>query len=173
VFDARGIFHNDEKKLFVWLNEEDHMRIVSMQKGDNIVEVVERFIFACNQVQTVLKSKGYDFMWNQHLGYILTCPSNLGTGLRAGAMMQIPYLSSKPYFKDLVRAMELQARGGRGVDSAAVGGLYDISNKDRIGKGEVDLCNALIEGLAQLVKWETMADDGEEQEAENQEKMAS
>jgi hypothetical protein len=47
-----------------------------------------------------------------------------------------------------------------GVDSDSTGGIWDVSNADRIGKGEVDLCNVLIEGLALLVKWEWMYDSG-------------
>merc|ERR1719436_838717 len=164
--DARGIFHNESSNLFVWLNEEDHMRIVSMQKGDNMKEVVARFILACNQVQKVLKNEGYDFMHSDHLGYILTCPSNLGTGLRAGSMMLIPNLSTHPKFKSLVKAMGLQARGGRGIDSAAVGGKYDISNSDRIGRGEVDLVNIMINGCSKFVRWEMALEQGKDIEAE-------
>merc|ERR1711998_269050 len=76
--DARGIFHNDAKNLFVWVSEEDHMRIVSMEKGDNIKAIFTRFANATKAIQESLKGDGYDFMHNDHLGFILTCPSNLG-----------------------------------------------------------------------------------------------
>merc|ERR1712126_353680 len=97
--DARGIFHNEAANCFVWVNEEDQMRIVSMQKGDNIQEVFGRFVNLCDGVQKVLKAEGGDFMWNAHLGYILTCPSNLGTGLRAGSLVKIPLVSARKDFK--------------------------------------------------------------------------
>lgn len=87
-------------------------------------------------------------MHNDHHGFVLTCPSNLGTGLRAGCMAMLPKLSSRPDWKDLLGKMKLQARGTGGVDSASTGGTWDVSNADRIGKGEVDLCNILIEGMA-------------------------
>jgi creatine kinase len=58
-------------------------------------------------------------MHNEHLGFILTCPSNLGTGLRAGAMIKIPLLSARKDFKEICGRLGLQARGGGGVDSAA------------------------------------------------------
>ena len=80
--DARGIFHNNDENLFVWVNEEDQMRIVSMEKGDNVKRIIERFAKATSTIQECLKNEGYDFMHNDHLGWILTCPSNLGTGLR-------------------------------------------------------------------------------------------
>ena len=99
-------------------------------------------------------------MHDKHLGWVLTCPSNLGTGLRAGTMVMLPKLSARPDFKKLLGCMKLQARGTGGVDSGSTGGTWDISNADRIGTGEVDLVNTLIEGAAQLVKWETILDAG-------------
>lgn len=158
--DGRGIFHNNEENFFVWINEEDHMRIISMQKGDNIKQIFARFATACNEVENVLKAEGYEFMHNDHLGYILTCPSNLGTGLRAGAMIKLPLLSKRKDFKDVARSMGLQVRGRRGVDSASEGGIFDISNADRLGKSEVTLVNCFIEGAAKMIKWEGMLENG-------------
>merc|ERR1739848_234448 len=85
--DARGIFHNDAENFFVWVNEEDQMRIVSMEKGDNIRAIFQRFCDATKAVQESLEADGYG-MHNEHLGFILTCPSNLGTGLLAGCMVK-------------------------------------------------------------------------------------
>merc|ERR1712028_29037 len=154
--DGRGVFHNTAKNLFVWVGEEDHLRIVSMQgdrgtpshAGKQIKEVTARF------------------MRDDHLGWVLTCPSNLGTGLRAGTMVKLPHVSGRSDWKKLCGVMGLQARGTGGVDSASTGGTWDVSNADRIGKGEVDLVNILIEGAAQLVKWETMYDNGQGAQAE-------
>jgi len=159
--DARGIFHNDAENFFVWVNEEDQMRIVSMEKGDNINAIFNRFCNATKAVQECLKGEGYDFMHNDHLGFILTCPSNLGTGLRAGAMVKVPLFSARADFKDVLKAMRLQARGTAGVDSASTGGTWDISNSDRLGMSEVQLCNLFIEGLAQVIKWEKQLEAGE------------
>jgi len=172
--DGRGVFHNDGKNLFVWVGEEDHLRIVSMQgdrkkctpEGKQIKEVTARFMRACTEVEKVLKANGSAFMHNDHLGWVLTCPSNLGTGLRAGTMVMLPKMSARDDWKPLLKAMKLQARGTGGVDSASTGGTWDVSNADRIGAGEVDLVNVLIEGAAQLVKWETALDKGEDPSAE-------
>jgi creatine kinase len=166
--DGRGVFHNDAKSLFVWVNEEDHLRIVSMQgsrekctpEGKAIAEVTKRFMRACVEVQQVLKAEGSDFMHNPRLGWVLTCPSNLGTGLRAGTMVKLPLLSARPDFKKFLGKMSLQSRGTGGVDSASTGGTWDISNSDRIGKGEIDLVNILILGAQKLVKWENMLESG-------------
>jgi creatine kinase len=164
--DARGIFHNNDENLFVWVNEEDQMRIVSMEKGDNVKRIIERFAKATSTIQTCLKAEGYDFMHSDHLGWILTCPSNLGTGLRAGAMVKVPLVSGRKDFKNLLGRMGLQARGTAGVDSASTGGTWDISNADRLGKSEIELVNIFIEGVAQIIRWEQALEKGENIEAE-------
>merc|ERR1712199_69873 len=135
-------------------------------EGKQIKEVTARFMRACDEVQKVLKAEGSDFMHNDHLGWVLTCPSNLGTGLRAGTMVKLEKLSAREDFKKLCGALGLQSRGTGGVDSASTGGTWDVSNADRIGKGEVDLVNILIEGAAQLVKWETLYDNGKGSQAD-------
>ena len=55
--------------------------------------VFDRFCRGLNEVERLIKRQGHEFMWNEHLGYILTCPSNLGTGLRAGVHVKLPLLS--------------------------------------------------------------------------------
>ena len=160
--DARGIFANDEKTFLVWCNEEDHMRIISMQMGANIKQVFTRFCTAVGQVEKVVKAEGYDFMHNDHLGYILTCPSNLGTGLRASVMIKVPLLSKEANFKDIMADMKLQARGGAGVDSLEnPDGIFDISNADRIGFSEVELVNTMIEGCCKVIELEQKLERGE------------
>jgi len=160
--DARGIFHNESKNFFVWVNEEDQMRIVSMEKGDDIKGIISRFSLGTAQIQKVLKESGHDFMHSEHLGWILTCPSNLGTGLRAGTMVKIPKFSARADFKAVMGKMGLQARGTGGVDSASKGGTWDISNADRLGKSEVQLVNIFIEGVAQIIRWEQALEKDED-----------
>ena len=91
--DARGIWHNNKKNFLVWVNEEDHTRLISMQKGGNMKEVFDRFCNGLKSVEDQIENVGEGFMWNKHLGYILTCPSNLGTGLRAGVHIKLPNLA--------------------------------------------------------------------------------
>merc|ERR1712060_781916 len=62
--DARGIYHNDAENFFVWVNEEDQVRIISMEKGDNIRAIFQRFANATATIQKILKEEGSDFMHN-------------------------------------------------------------------------------------------------------------
>merc|ERR1719198_2881555 len=81
-------------------------------------------------------------------------------------MVKLEKLSTRPDFKKFLGKMGLQARGTGGVDSASTGGTWDISNADRIGTGEVELCNILIKGATQLVEWEHTLEEGGNVDAE-------
>lgn len=159
--DARGIFHNQDKTFLVWVNEEDHMRCISMQDGGNVKEVFARWANAINSVEESLNKAGYKYAYNDHLGYITTCPSNVGTGLRASVMLKLPKLYKKMgvhALEEMVDAMGLQARGGRGEHSPpGPNGEFDISNKGRIGASEVELVQRMIDGVDKLIDMEEKA----------------
>ncbi|CAH1792978.1 unnamed protein product [Owenia fusiformis] len=159
--DGRGIWHNSAKNFLVWINEEDHYRVISMQKGGNFGEVFTRFCNGINMVEAAIKSKGKEFMWNEHLGYVLTCPSNLGTGLRAGVHLRIPKLSTDARLDEILDKLRLQKRGTGGVDTATTGDTFDISNADRLGFSEVELVQFVIDGVNLMIDMEKRLEKGE------------
>lgn len=159
--DARGIWHNDAKNFLVWINEEDHYRVISMEKSGNMRSVFQRFCDGINKVEGLIKNDGYEFMWNEHLGYVLTCPSNLGTGLRGGVHVKLHKLSTHEKFDDILKTLRLQKRGTGGVDTAAEGGVFDISNADRLGFSEVELVQGVVDGVNLLIEMEKALEKGE------------
>jgi len=88
--EGRGIFHNDDKTFLVWVNEEDQLRIISMQPGSDIRQVFERLSRAATEIEKIAK-----FAQDDHLGYITSCPTNLGTGLRASVHIKLPKLGKE------------------------------------------------------------------------------
>merc|ERR1719230_835792 len=139
----------------VWVNEEDHLRIISMQKGKDAHAVFARFANLTNAVQGACKAAGRDFSVSEMYGNLLSCPSNFGTGLRASMMIKIPRASKQPNFLAWCAERRLQARGSGGFASAAKDdGVWDISNVDRMGKDEVTLVNEMIKGVTELIQWE-------------------
>ncbi|NXC89501.1 KCRU kinase, partial [Cercotrichas coryphoeus] len=160
--DARGIWHNHQKTFLIWINEEDHTRVISMEKGGNMKRVFERFCRGLKEVERLIQERGWEFMWNERLGYILTCPSNLGTGLRAGVHIKLPLLSKDSRFPKILENLRLQKRGTGGVDTAAVGGVFDISNLDRLGKSEVELVQLVIDGVNYLIDCERRLEKGQD-----------
>ena len=88
--EGRGIFHNNEKTFLVWVNEEDQLRIISMQQGADIGAVFTRLSKAAAKIEQVAQ-----FAHDDHLGYITSCPTNLGTALRASVHIALPKLGAQ------------------------------------------------------------------------------
>jgi creatine kinase len=165
----RGIFHNDAQTALCWVNEEDHCRIISMELGGNIPSVFERFCGLSNALKASAEANGTKLMWNEKLGFLGTCPSNLGTGLRASVMAVLPNFNKlfesdneedKHLLDEVCDAYDLQPRGSAGEHSAAVGGKFDISNKQRLGFSEVQLVQKMIDGVSKVIEYEKMLGAG-------------
>merc|ERR1719223_1949215 len=158
--ESRGIFHNDEKTFLVWVNEEDNMRIISMQQGSDVKQVFDRLARGIASVEKEVKGMGYSFAHNDHLGYIHSCPTNCGTGMRASVHAKLPNVGKHPDFKKWCNKLRLQPRGIHGEHSETDGGIYDLSNKERLGKSEVELVQTMIDGVAKLIEIEKALEAG-------------
>ena len=146
----RGIFHNTDKTFLVWVNEEDQLRIISMQKGGDIKEVFTRLINAIKHLEKTMA-----FSFSKHLGYITSCPTNLGTAMRASVHIAVPKLAEDmDKFKEITDKYHLQIRGTDGEHSKSTGGIYDISNKRRLGVTEVQCVQDMYDGVVELIKIE-------------------
>merc|ERR1711962_244762 len=153
--EGRGIFHNDKKTFLIWVNEEDQLRIISMQMGGNVKEVFERLAKGIKTVgDSVMKESGKDFCLDERYGYIHSCPTNLGTGMRASVQIDLPGWTQHGLAKLQARCEELhlQPRGTRGESGGQTGFTYDISNKHRLGYSEVQLVQKMIDGVNKLWK---------------------
>ena len=148
--EGRGIFHNQDKSFLVWVNEEDHLRLISMQPGGDIKAVFMRLVEVLNRLESTLK-----FSQNSRLGYISSCPTNLGTAMRASVHIRLPKLSQqRQHIERITQEYELQIRGIHGEHSESVSGIFDISNKRRLGITEVECIQALYEGVKTLIEAE-------------------
>ena len=151
---GRGIFHNKEKTFLIWVNEEDQLRIISMQKGGDVKQVFTRLAKGIQCVkECVKKESGKDFCLDKKYGYIHSCPTNLGTGMRASVHVDLPAWTDKAGVERLQARCEelhLQPRGTRGESGGQTGNTYDISNKHRLGYSEVELVQKMIDGVNAL-----------------------
>ncbi len=149
---GRGIFYTKDKKFLVWVNEEDHLRIISMQQGGGLATVYERLRIAVAHIGERLQ-----FARSNRLGYLSSCPTNLGTTMRASVHIRLPQLSRREDFLTLCNEMQLSVRGVHGEHSDSEDGVWDISNKQRLGITEVDCIQILHDGLEKLLQLEESA----------------
>jgi len=153
--EGRGIFHNKDKTFLTWVNEEDQLRIISMQKGGDVRGVFDRLARGIKAVGDSVKAEsGKDFMLDSKYGYIHSCPTNLGTGMRASVHIDLPgYTKLGPkVLAARCEELHLQPRGTRGESGGQTGVTYDISNKHRLGYSEVELVQKMIDGVNILFK---------------------
>ncbi|XP_045449392.1 arginine kinase [Melitaea cinxia] len=147
---GRGIYHNENKTFLVWCNEEDHLRIISMQMGGDLKQVYKRLVTAVNDIE-----KRIPFSHNDRLGFLTFCPTNLGTTVRASVHIKLPKLAAdKAKLEEVAAKYHLQVRGTRGEHTEAEGGVYDISNKRRMGLTEYEAVKEMYDGIAELIKIE-------------------
>jgi len=145
--EGRGIYHNHNKTFLVWVNEEDELRIISMQQGGDIKEVFTRLVNAIRSIETKVP-----FSYSEHLGYITSCPTNLGTAMRASVHIALPKLAGDmEAFKAITDKYHLQIRGIHGEHSESEGGIYDISNRRRLGITEVEAVQDMVDGVVVLI----------------------
>ncbi len=149
--EGRGIYHNDDKTFLVWVNEEDQLRIISMQPGGDIKKVFTRLAHAVRSLE-----KRLVFAFDERLGYIASCPTNLGTAMRASVHIKLPKLSRNiKALESITDRHHLQIRGVHGEHSGSEGGIYDISNRRRLGITEVEAVQNMHDGVAELIATES------------------
>lgn len=156
---GRGIFHNNDKTFLLWLNEGDHLRIISMEQGGDVKSVFSRLARGVAAIEKGVKKitgKEEAFIHDKHLGMVTCCPSNLGTGLRGGVHIVLPALFKNKGLKELdtkVREMGCQVRGTYGEHTEIID-TCDVSNFHRIGRPEYELVQNMIDCVNTLVKME-------------------
>merc|ERR1712077_171142 len=151
--EGRGIYHNEEKTFLTWVNEEDQLRIISMQQGGDVRGVFERLARGIKAVGDSVKDEsGKEFLLDSRLGYLHSCPTNLGTGMRASVHIDLPGWTKEGLdaLKKRCESLALQPRGTRGESGGQTGITYDISNKHRLGYSEVQLVQTMIDGVNTL-----------------------
>jgi len=147
---GRGIYHNAAKTFLVWVNEEDHLRIISMQKGGDLKTVFGRLVQGVRSIEAKVP-----FSRDDRLGFLTFCPTNLGTTIRASVHIKLPKLAAdRKKLEEVAGRYNLQVRGTSGEHTESVGGVYDISNKRRLGLTEYQAVREMQDGILELIKIE-------------------
>ena len=152
---GRGIFITKAEDFLLWLNEGDHLRIISMEAGGDVRRVFKRLGLGIAAIEESLKKlakRENVFMSDETLGMITCCPSNLGTAMRGSVHILVPKLISKmglDGIDKIARQMNCQARGSSGEHSKVVDRV-DISNWRRLGFCEYVLVEDMIKCVNKL-----------------------
>merc|ERR1711871_1772161 len=157
---GRGVYISEDKGFIIWVGEEDHLRIMCMKKGTILNEVFDRLKGALDVVNGI---EGLEFAMSPDYGVVTSCPTNLGTGMRASLHIQLPNLTSDgtdAAAKAIAKPLGLSVRG-LGGEHTPIGadGTVDISPSARFCIKEAEIITALYKGIEQLKKHEDMEND--------------
>ena len=145
------ILNNDES-LCVMINEEDHLRIQSILPGLQL----ETTYKMCNDFEEKLGEK-VQYAFDEQLGYLTSCPTNIGTGLRVSAMMHLPGLAESGMMKKILEAcakMGVAIRGVYGENTEASGNIFQISNQVTLGHSEEEIIENILHIINQIMEKE-------------------
>ncbi len=149
---GRGCWQSEDKQCIIWFGEEDQLRIMCMKKGFLLNEVFDRLN---KMLEVVSGIEGIEFATDENYGFVTSCPSNLGTGMRASVHVKIPNLTSDgtdAKAKEVCSPLGLSVRG-TGGEHTPIGadGTVDISPRARLFIKEAEIIEKLYKGIELLM----------------------
>lgn len=143
---------DNKETVSIMINEEDHIRLQCITSGFNLEEAYD----TADKLDNLLE-ESLDFAFNEKLGYITACPTNIGTGLRASVMLHLPALAMNNAIGSILNAVTqvgMTVRGLFGEGSKAEGNLYQISNQITLGLSEEEIIDNLKAVVSQIIEKE-------------------
>jgi len=146
---------SENEEVSIMINEEDHIRIQCLFPGLQLQEALNM----ANEIDDWIEEH-IDYAFDEQVGYLTSCPTNVGTGLRASVMMHLPGLVLTQQMNRIIPAINqlgLVVRGIYGEGSEALGNIFQVSNQITLGKSEEDIVDDLNSVVSQIVSQERAA----------------
>lgn len=149
---STGLILSEDETISIMINEEDHVRIQAIVGGMNL----ERAYNEADRIDDIAYEKLH-FAYDEKYGYLTSCPTNTGTGMRASCMVFLPALSSANMMQKLIEEVGkygVTIRGIYGEGTKSLGNIYQISNQKTMGNSESEIIENLKKIVFQVVKQE-------------------
>ena len=146
-----------DETISIMINEEDHLRLQSITGGLNLKDALDN----ATKLDDFLEEQ-LDYAFDVKLGFLTSCPTNVGTGLRASVMLHLPALTVNREIGGLLNALTqvgMTIRGLYGEGSQGEGNLYQISNQLTLGLNEEEVLSNLTGVINQIINRENLARD--------------
>jgi len=150
-----GLVLNRDETFCVMINEEDHLRMQALRPGLQLRQAWS----AIDRLDSELEKK-LDYAFNNELGYLTACPTNLGTGIRVSAMLHLPGLVLAEQINPIIQSVNklgLAVRGLYGEGTEALGNVFQVSNQMTLGENEITIVERLDKVLSQIIEHEENA----------------
>jgi len=159
--ESRGIFRNKDNTFVVFINEDDHVQFRCFDKGGNLQGVFNKLVRGMAAFERELKKSGEEFMWDDHLGYIVSDPIHLGTALDVRVRVRLHHLSTDPRLRWILTSYKLEKRRTGISELELLSGVMFIHSTQTLGICEVHSVQRLCDGVNRLIELERMLERGE------------
>lgn len=149
---ARGVLVMNGEKTSILINEEDHLRLQSIHSGFDPVLVLKDV----DEIESRI-SKFIRFAFSKKYGFLTSCPTNFGTGLRISVLIHLPALVITKDIQNVIRSAEqlgFAVRGYYGEGSDVIGNLFQISNQRSLGKSSQEIVKTIISVVSDIIDYE-------------------
>lgn len=153
--DGRALLLSKDENISIMINEEDHIRVQVITKGLTLEQAYD----TADKLDTLL-DENLEFAFDEKLGYLTQCPTNLGTGMRASVMLHLPALEKSKAINRIagnLSKLGLTIRGAHGEGTEPKGALYQLSNQVTLGISEKSAIENLKNITIQLIAQEEQA----------------
>lgn len=151
-YERSGLIVSKDEHVSIMINEEDHIRIQVIYPGLKLKEAFEE----ASKYDDIIEDK-IDYAYNSGLGYLTSCPTNVGTGMRASIMLHLPALSISKNINSVLNTVSqvgMTIRGIYGEGSNVMGNMYQISNQTTLGLSEEEIINNLTAVVIKIIDQE-------------------
>ena len=150
-----AVLINNEETVGIMINEEDHIRIQCLYPGLQL----EKCFSMADKIDDLLE-EGVVYAFDEQLGYLTCCPTNVGTGIRTSVMLHLPALGLTRYINGVINTagkIGLAVRGIFGEGTDFIGDIYQISNQITLGMSEEEIITNLKDITLQIIQNERIA----------------
>jgi len=150
-----AVILSDTEAISIMVNEEDHLRIQVLYPGFQLKEAWD----VAGRIDDIFEAV-VDYAYDEKHGYLTSCPTNVGTGIRASVMMHLPALVMTQQMNRILQAIQqvgLAVRGLYGEGSEVMGNIFQISNQITLGQTEEEIIDNLHGVARQIIEHEKAA----------------
>ncbi|XP_037545974.1 zgc:172076 [Nematolebias whitei] len=146
--DARAVWVSKDGSFMVWVNMEDHLKLVSVCHDANVAEAFKSICINLQKLQEYYRELRHQFIWKQQLGWVASSPADVGTGLRISIYLQLQHLPYHKRLQDVLRRLRMC------MDKTEISRQHRVSNAATFGLSEVELTQLVVDGVQLLIAME-------------------
>ncbi|XP_055073609.2 creatine kinase M-type [Misgurnus anguillicaudatus] len=146
--DARALWLSKDGSLAIWINMEEHLKLIAFRKDANLQEAFKTVCIHLMKLEALYKKLRHPFIWKPHLGWVVSSPAEVGTGLKASVTVKLLHLAENKRLDDILDRLRIQ------MEETGCPCIYKVSNLQTIGFNEVELTQLVVDGVKLLIQME-------------------